>query len=152
MRAEQMKAEGSFYEPGEGRPRMVKCTEWTVEQAIPALYADSPNLYPERIVPAFSHGIIGPHRSPCRPPDFLNATHGINLSSSASESRHWPRSQLRRDCGLLAFPEAPVKQIIADLARQPLVFITLRDYCLELARETICQPRLSKDEANVGEV
>lgn len=39
MRTEQMKADGSFYEPGESRPRMVKCTEWTVEQAIPALYA-----------------------------------------------------------------------------------------------------------------
>ncbi|OBT80629.1 hypothetical protein VF21_00523 [Pseudogymnoascus sp. 05NY08] len=39
MRTEQMKADGSFYEPGEARPRMVKCTEWTVEQAIPALYA-----------------------------------------------------------------------------------------------------------------
>ncbi|KFZ06722.1 hypothetical protein V501_07173 [Pseudogymnoascus sp. VKM F-4519 (FW-2642)] len=41
MRTEQMKADGSFYEPGEARPRMVKCTEWTVEQAIPALYASS---------------------------------------------------------------------------------------------------------------
>lgn len=39
MRTEQMKPDGSFYEPGEERPRMVKCTEWTVEQAIPALYA-----------------------------------------------------------------------------------------------------------------
>lgn len=39
MRTEQMKADGSFYKPGEARPPMVKCTEWTVEQAIPALYA-----------------------------------------------------------------------------------------------------------------
>ncbi|KAL5349914.1 hypothetical protein ACLOAV_004948 [Pseudogymnoascus australis] len=39
MKTEQMKDDGSFYEPGEMRPRMVKCTEWTVEQAIPALYA-----------------------------------------------------------------------------------------------------------------
>ncbi|OBT57041.1 hypothetical protein VE04_02615 [Pseudogymnoascus sp. 24MN13] len=39
MKTEQMKADGSFYEPGESRPRMVKCTEWTVKQAIPALYA-----------------------------------------------------------------------------------------------------------------
>ncbi|KFX91447.1 hypothetical protein O988_07747 [Pseudogymnoascus sp. VKM F-3808] len=39
MRTEQMKADGSFYELGEERPRMIKCTEWTVEQAIPALYA-----------------------------------------------------------------------------------------------------------------
>lgn len=39
MRTEQMKADGSFYEPGEARPPMVKCTEWTVDQAIPALYA-----------------------------------------------------------------------------------------------------------------
>ncbi|OBT39847.1 hypothetical protein VE00_09106 [Pseudogymnoascus sp. WSF 3629] len=41
MRTEQMKPDGSFYEPGESRPRMIKCTEWTVEQAIPVLYASS---------------------------------------------------------------------------------------------------------------
>lgn len=39
MRTEQMKADGSFYEPAEARSPMFKCTEWTVEQAIPALYA-----------------------------------------------------------------------------------------------------------------
>lgn len=39
MRTEQMKPDGTFYEPGEERPPMIKCTEWTVNQAIPALYA-----------------------------------------------------------------------------------------------------------------
>lgn len=39
MRTEQMKADGSFYESGEARTPMIKCTEWTVDQAIPALYA-----------------------------------------------------------------------------------------------------------------
>jgi hypothetical protein len=39
MRTEQMKPDGTFYEPGEPRPPMVKCTEWTVNQAIPALYS-----------------------------------------------------------------------------------------------------------------
>ncbi|KAG4443998.1 hypothetical protein IFR05_000517 [Cadophora sp. M221] len=38
MRTEQMKPDGSFYAPGESRPPMVKCTEWTENQAIPALY------------------------------------------------------------------------------------------------------------------
>ncbi|CZT52776.1 uncharacterized protein RSE6_14145 [Rhynchosporium secalis] len=38
MRTEQMKPDGSFYESGEPRPPMIKCTEWTEEQAIPALY------------------------------------------------------------------------------------------------------------------
>lgn len=39
MKTEQMKPDGTFYEPGEPRPPMIKCTEWTVNQAIPALYA-----------------------------------------------------------------------------------------------------------------
>ncbi|TVY39518.1 hypothetical protein LSUB1_G003956 [Lachnellula subtilissima] len=39
MKTEQMKPDGTFYEPGEDRPPMIKCTEWTVNQAIPALYA-----------------------------------------------------------------------------------------------------------------
>ncbi|KAK6517495.1 hypothetical protein TWF281_004147 [Arthrobotrys megalospora] len=38
MRTEQHKSPGVFYEPGETRPAMVKCTEWTVNQAIPALF------------------------------------------------------------------------------------------------------------------
>ncbi|KAK6351930.1 hypothetical protein TWF718_005075 [Orbilia javanica] len=37
MRTEQHKSPGVFYEPGEERPPMVKCTEWTMNQAIPAL-------------------------------------------------------------------------------------------------------------------
>ena len=37
MRYEQMKDGGGFYEEGEERKRMVKCTEWVLEQAIPAL-------------------------------------------------------------------------------------------------------------------
>ncbi|PQE04371.1 O-methyltransferase family 2 protein [Rutstroemia sp. NJR-2017a BBW] len=40
IKTEQMKADGSFYEEREERPRVRKCTEWTLEQAIPALYAD----------------------------------------------------------------------------------------------------------------
>ncbi|CAG8960265.1 hypothetical protein HYFRA_00012785 [Hymenoscyphus fraxineus] len=36
-RTEQFKPEGGFYEVGEGRPAMRKCTEWIEEQAIPAL-------------------------------------------------------------------------------------------------------------------
>jgi hypothetical protein len=39
MKTEQMKPDGTFYSPGEPRPPMIKCTEWTVNQAIPALYA-----------------------------------------------------------------------------------------------------------------
>lgn len=38
MKTEQMKPDGSFYQPGEPRPPMIKCTEWTENQAIPALY------------------------------------------------------------------------------------------------------------------
>ncbi|XMA07256.1 hypothetical protein WAI453_000047 [Rhynchosporium graminicola] len=38
MRTEQMKPDGSFYESGEPRPPMIKCTKRTEEQAIPALY------------------------------------------------------------------------------------------------------------------
>jgi len=39
MKTEQMKPDGTFYELSEPRPPMIKCTEWTVNQAIPALYA-----------------------------------------------------------------------------------------------------------------
>ena len=39
MKTEQMKPDGTFYKPGEARPPMIKCTEWTVNLAIPALYA-----------------------------------------------------------------------------------------------------------------
>lgn len=39
MKTEQMKPDGTFYAPGESRPPMIKCTEWTVNQAIPALYS-----------------------------------------------------------------------------------------------------------------
>lgn len=38
MKTEQIKPDGTFYAPGEPRPPMIKCTEWTVNQAIPALY------------------------------------------------------------------------------------------------------------------
>ncbi|TKA25448.1 hypothetical protein B0A50_06315 [Salinomyces thailandicus] len=37
MRTEQVKPDGTFYEPDEARPRLIKCTEWTESQAIPAL-------------------------------------------------------------------------------------------------------------------
>ncbi|KAK6350272.1 hypothetical protein TWF696_006507 [Orbilia brochopaga] len=37
MKTEQHKSPGVFYAPGEPRPPMVKCTEWTINQAIPAL-------------------------------------------------------------------------------------------------------------------
>ncbi|KAK6499411.1 hypothetical protein TWF506_004038 [Arthrobotrys conoides] len=37
MRTEQHKSPGVFFEEGEERPRLVKCTEWIMEQAIPAL-------------------------------------------------------------------------------------------------------------------
>ncbi|KAJ6262876.1 hypothetical protein Dda_1433 [Drechslerella dactyloides] len=37
MRTEQHKSPGVFYAPGEPRPPMIKCTEWTIDQAIPAL-------------------------------------------------------------------------------------------------------------------
>ncbi|EPS39035.1 hypothetical protein H072_7194 [Dactylellina haptotyla CBS 200.50] len=37
MRTEQHKSPGEFYAPGESRPPMFKCTEWTIYQAIPAL-------------------------------------------------------------------------------------------------------------------
>lgn len=39
MKMEQIKPDGTFYAPGEPRRPMIKCTEWTVNQAIPALYA-----------------------------------------------------------------------------------------------------------------
>ncbi|KAH9220779.1 hypothetical protein DL95DRAFT_266785, partial [Leptodontidium sp. 2 PMI_412] len=38
MRTEQMKPDGTFYQPDEYRPPTIKCTEWTENQAIPALY------------------------------------------------------------------------------------------------------------------
>ena len=37
MKTEQVKPDGTFYHPGEARPTLVKCTEWTEYQAIPAL-------------------------------------------------------------------------------------------------------------------
>ncbi|WEW57727.1 hypothetical protein PRK78_003194 [Emydomyces testavorans] len=37
MRYEAFKPDGSFYAPGEDRPRYFKCTEWTENKAIPAL-------------------------------------------------------------------------------------------------------------------
>lgn len=39
MKTEQVKPDGTFYAPGESRPPLIKCTEWTINQAIPALYA-----------------------------------------------------------------------------------------------------------------
>jgi hypothetical protein len=36
-KTEQLRPEGGFYEVGESRPPMVKCTEWIEGQAIPAL-------------------------------------------------------------------------------------------------------------------
>lgn len=36
-RTEPVKPDGSFYTKHEARPRLVKCTEWTENQAIPAL-------------------------------------------------------------------------------------------------------------------
>jgi hypothetical protein len=39
MRTEPIKPNGDFYEPGEPRPKLIKCTEWTLEGAIPALRA-----------------------------------------------------------------------------------------------------------------
>lgn len=39
MKTEPVKANGDFYKAGESRPRLIKCTEWTVERAIPALQA-----------------------------------------------------------------------------------------------------------------
>jgi hypothetical protein len=38
-KTEQFKPDGTFYAPNEPREKMKKCTEWTEEQAIPALYA-----------------------------------------------------------------------------------------------------------------
>ncbi|KIW86584.1 uncharacterized protein Z519_12815 [Cladophialophora bantiana CBS 173.52] len=37
MRTEPIKPNGDFYQPGEPRQRLIKCTEWTLERAIPAL-------------------------------------------------------------------------------------------------------------------
>lgn len=37
MRTEPCKPDGSFYRADESPPRLVKCTEWTENQAIPAL-------------------------------------------------------------------------------------------------------------------
>ncbi|EHY60742.1 hypothetical protein ABEF92_006999 [Exophiala dermatitidis] len=37
MKTEPIKSNGSFYGPGDSRPRLIKCTEWTENQAIPAL-------------------------------------------------------------------------------------------------------------------
>ena len=39
MRTEPTKPNGDFYQPGETRARLIKCTEWTLERAIPALQA-----------------------------------------------------------------------------------------------------------------
>jgi hypothetical protein len=35
----KFKPDGTFYAPNEPREKMKKCSEWTEEQAIPALYA-----------------------------------------------------------------------------------------------------------------
>ncbi|KAK6540161.1 hypothetical protein TWF694_008982 [Orbilia ellipsospora] len=37
MATEQHKSPGVFYAPGEPRPPLYKCTEWTINHAIPAL-------------------------------------------------------------------------------------------------------------------
>lgn len=37
IRTEPCKPDGTFYEPGEPRPPLFKCTEWTEQRAIPAL-------------------------------------------------------------------------------------------------------------------
>ncbi len=37
MRTEPIKPNGDFYQPGEPRLGLIKCTEWTVERVIPAL-------------------------------------------------------------------------------------------------------------------
>ncbi|EXJ89324.1 hypothetical protein A1O3_02391 [Capronia epimyces CBS 606.96] len=39
MRTEPIKPNGDFYLPGEPRARLIKCTEWVLERAIPALQA-----------------------------------------------------------------------------------------------------------------
>jgi len=39
-KTEPIKDDGTFYSPGEPRKRLKKCTEWTLEQAIPALKAN----------------------------------------------------------------------------------------------------------------
>ena len=41
----QFKPDGTFYAPNEPREKMKKCTEWTEEQAIPALYASGVLLW-----------------------------------------------------------------------------------------------------------
>ncbi|KAF1842084.1 uncharacterized protein K460DRAFT_370088 [Cucurbitaria berberidis CBS 394.84] len=38
MRTEQIKPDGTFYQADEQRPPFIKCTEWTEQQALPALY------------------------------------------------------------------------------------------------------------------
>lgn len=38
MATEQIKSDGSFYEANEQKPPYMKCTEWTEQLAIPALY------------------------------------------------------------------------------------------------------------------
>lgn len=38
MATEQCKPNGSFYEANEQRPPYIKCTEWTEQKALPALY------------------------------------------------------------------------------------------------------------------
>jgi hypothetical protein len=37
MKTEPVKPDGTFYGPGDPRPKLVKCTEWTENQVIPAL-------------------------------------------------------------------------------------------------------------------
>lgn len=37
MTTEQCKPDGTFYSPGEPRPPYMKCTEWTLQKAIPTL-------------------------------------------------------------------------------------------------------------------
>ena len=39
MKTAQIKPDGIFYAPDEPRSPMIKCTEWTINQAVPALYA-----------------------------------------------------------------------------------------------------------------
>ncbi|KAI9722444.1 MAG: hypothetical protein M1828_004811 [Chrysothrix sp. TS-e1954] len=67
MKTEPIKSDGCFYAPGEPRRPLVKCTEWTEQDAIPALHSSGMLLQrsqtgsPRRTGPS---GIAPQHNSP----------------------------------------------------------------------------------------
>lgn len=68
MKMEPFKPDGSFYEMGERRRPLIKCTEWTERQAIPALLRSGVVEQTETIVPGAAASAYSRHSSPALVP------------------------------------------------------------------------------------